>query len=244
MTTITQKEYEIKSYETDSNAQIKPYILLHYLEDIAYHDAQKFSVGYLETHARNQGFFLIKYHLKFTLMPKMSDIVKIKTWITKAKSIQCRREFEIMDSNNNVFGRASSLWLLVNLNTKKILNPYKELTFPDLKENYALDTTFEKIPTLKKIDFESQINITYDDIDLNSHVNNSNYLKFALNTLPYDFLLYHSISEIKIYYKKEAMINDIIISQVQILKEKKITLHKIINKNTNEELTTLELHFK
>ncbi len=244
MVAITQKEFEIKSYEVSANTEIKPYSILHFLEDVAYHNAKEIGVGYEDTVAKHQGFFLIKYHLKFNLMPKMSDIIKAKTWIVKAKSIQCRREFELSDINNNIIGVASSLWLLVDLNTKKILNPYKELTYPDCEENYAFDTTFPKIPIINKVDFESEINITFDDIDLNSHVNNANYLKFALNTLPADFLKNNSVCEINILYKKETILGETIISQAQLLKEKNATLHILKNKATGEELTTLEIFFK
>ncbi|MGI6681433.1 MAG: acyl-[acyl-carrier-protein] thioesterase [Bdellovibrionota bacterium] len=236
----TTKKYEVKSYEVDANNKMKPYALLHDLEDVASTNAKKLGVGYSKTQTLNVGWFLIKYHLKFEKFPDSLDTIYIKTWAIKSKGIYCRREFNVQDENYKNIGAASSLWVLVDLETKKILNPYKELSFPELEEKYALETSFPKIPPLEKVDIQKDIEIGFDDIDLNRHVNNSNYLKFVLNTLSFDFLLKTSIKEIEINYKKEVKIDDIIIVETEF-KDNNITLHNIKNKKTNEDLTSFRI---
>ena len=238
------KQYEVKSHETNANNEMKPYCLLHDLEDVAYTNAESLGWGYSKTSTLNYGWFLIKYHLKFDSFPKSLDKIQVKTWAVKSKGVYCRREFEVYDANNNKIGVASTLWVLVELGTKKILNPYKELEFPDLKTEHALETTFPKIEPLDRIDISKEIEVTYDDIDLNRHVNNSNYLKFAINTLSYDFLINNTIREIEIYYKKEARFGDTILSEVEFKDDIKETLHSIKNKETQEELASIKVLWK
>lgn len=244
MALFSIKQYEVKSSDTNANNEMKPYALLHALEDAAYTNAESLGWGYSKTSTLNYGWFLIKYHLRFESFPKSLDVISIKTWAVRSKGVYCRREFEVYDANNNKIGVASTLWVLVDLETKKILNPYKELDFPELKTEHAIETTFPKIESLSSIDISKEIEITYDDIDLNRHVNNSNYLKFAINTLSYDFLLSNTIKEIEIYYKKEAKYGDVILSEAQFKEDIKETLHSIKNKETGEELASIKVLWK
>ena len=117
----SEKNYEIKSYEANANGEIKPSFLLHRLEDIAHINADLLGFGYSNTYAKGLGWFVLKYHLKFDRMPRSWENIKIKSWPTPQKGIQCRRDFEVCDENGNKIGAAASLWVLIDLNTKKSL---------------------------------------------------------------------------------------------------------------------------
>ena len=235
----TIKTFEIRSSDVSANNEAKPQAILHCLEDAAYTNANENGFGYDATSKKNVGWFLIKYHLVFEKKFKAEEEVKIKTWPSKTKGIYCQREFEIYDSDDNKVGCATSLWLLVSFDTKKILDPYKTFDFPELDEKYVMQEPFPKISTPTNFDFENTFQVTFDDIDLNKHVNNSNYLKYAINTLPYDFLLENFPKDILIQYSKEATIGDFIVSKVSFDKEKNESLHILQEKTSQKTLTSL-----
>lgn len=238
----TTKEYEVKSYELNANVEIKPYVLLHYFENAAYDNAEELHIGFSDTYPRGYGWFLIKYHIKLDKFPSW-ETVKVKTWASENKGIQCRREFEIYNADNVKIGCASSLWMLIDLNAKKIVNSKKVLNFPPLTGEFALDTKFEKIPLPERIDNEFNLVASFDDIDMNRHVNNSNYIKWATQSFDYDFLINNSPKETEINYKHEIKCGDSINSKMQYDEENNVSVHLFTETTKNIEVAQIRIHW-
>jgi len=239
---VTEK-YDIKSFEVNANNELKPFVLLQHLEDAAYVHAEKYGFGYSATYPNGYGWFVIKYHIKLNKLPRAWEKISITTWPCLSKGIQCRRDFEIYDENNAKIGKVASSWALIDLGAKRIVNPFKTLNFPELKEEYALSTDFAKFEPVQNACYEKLIDVRFDDLDLNKHVNNANYIAWATEAMPYEFLSENSISEIEIYYKKEAKYGMKILSQTEIQPDSNITLHTLKDSSTGEELALIRIHW-
>lgn len=239
----TIKEYEIRSYELNANIELKPFVLLHYFEDVAYENAERLGFGFSATYPNGYAWFLIKYHMTFDKLPSWEN-VKIKTWASENKGIQCRREFEVYNKDNEKIGSVSSLWVLIDMNTKKIVNSKKVLNFPPLSGEFALDTRFEKIPVIERIDNEIILTASFEDIDMNKHVNNSNYIIWATKALDNEFLMNNSMKEIEIYYKHEIKCGDSISSKVQYDSENNVSLHSFTEISQNVEAAQIRIHWQ
>lgn len=238
------KKYKIKSYEVTQNNELKPFALLHYFEDVAYLNAESYGFGHSVTSAKNLYWFVVKYHLKFEELPQAWEKIKIKTWPRKNGGIQCLRDFEIYSEDGRKTGVASSAWVLVSVDSKRPVNPFKTLEFPNLPEEKALETSFEKIPPVLKVDYEKTFEIRFDDLDINRHVNNANYIAWATETLPYDFRVENSLAEVEIQYKKECTYGMVVLSQVEYDEEKNITLHSLKNAASLENLCDIRIRWK
>ncbi len=237
------KEYEVKSYEVNCNNELKPAYLFHFLEDIAYESAENLGFGYSDVYTRGLAWFVVKYRLKLDKMPKAWEKIKIKTWPIANKGITCRRDFEIY-KNDEKIGCAASLWTVVDINSKRLLNPFKTLNFPELDDKKALDTDFEKVETIEGADFKKEITIRFDDTDLNGHVNNSNYISWAQDTMGYDFLKTHTAYEINIDFKKESTADtEKVISLALYNKDGCYSVHSLMTVN-GEELAHIKIKWK
>ena len=115
----------------------------------------------------------------------------------------------------------------------------KEITLFEKRKD---DLKYNKIPQLQNIDFEKEFSVRFDDLDVNRHVNNSNYITWAFETLNFDFRNSKKPKTLDIVFKKEAKFGDVISSQVQVIKN--TTLHIIKNKQTNEELCLIQANWE
>ena len=109
--------------------------------------------------------------------------------------------------------------------------------------NVTLDTIFKNIEssaigTASEPDFKG----LFDDIDVNKHANNSNYLVWALETIPYEFRLNNSSKVIDIKYRKEISLGGKVISSVQ--KDDCVTTHHLIDSSSKEELCSLRVEWR
>ena len=238
------EDFVVKSFEVNACNVIKPHSFFHYMEDIAYKHAEKYGFGYSATYPNGYGWFLLKCHIKFDTVFHAWSKLTISTWPCESRGIQCRRDFLVTDEDNDVVATAATSWGLINFETKRLVNPFKVLNFPQLYPEYSMVTNFDKIPELEKISYSKKFEVRFEDVDLNNHVNNAIYISWAIEALPYEFLKKYVLSEVEIYFKKEATFGTDIVSEVFWDVDKNTTIHAIKNSATNDELTSLRLMWK
>ena len=227
--------YKIKYFEKDPQNRIKFNVLLDFMSDIATKHADSKNWGYNFISERNYAWFLLKYAIKFNKYPENLSEINIGTQSKGANKLFAYREFLISDKDDNVLGNAFSLWGLIDLNTRKMLNIHD--VFQDNMSVYQKDENdlqFTKIPPISNITCEKQFEANYYDIDINHHVNNTCLIRWAIEALPVEFLTNHSISDVQIVFKNETKLHDKIITQVEI--NNNVTVHSIKNANTNDDL--------
>lgn len=230
------KTYPIKYYEMDCNEVLKPSALMNLLQDMATINAEMLNFGYSFTHPKNYGWFLIKYHMEFDDYPHNLDNLVIKTEARGIAKIFAARDFELCTTDGKRLGRIISNWMMIDLNTKSILPLAKVVDFMPAMEKRETDLQFEKIKAPEEIHFEKAFEIRYDDIDVNQHVNNANYIVWAFEVLPYEFKMHHRLKKLDVIYKKEIAFGEKIISSAEFYIDKKTSTHVLKNADTKEDL--------
>lgn len=206
---IYNKEIEVFFKDCDSNRRIKLPAIMGYASDIAGNDYTDKGITRKEMEAVNQVFLLARYHYRFYRVPSEGEIITYKTWEKAIESGHVLRDFEVLDSNNEVCFLISSTWIVVDPTTRKIVRP-KNFT---LREIIPSDRVLDCEPC-GKINFDNEKlnplgerDVFYTDIDANGHMNNANYGALALDFLPND-LRDRTLSDFYINYNKEAMLAD------------------------------------
>lgn len=229
-----ENKYQLKYYEMDFKMSLKPSALLNFLQDVATINAEMLGFGYSFTHPKNYGWFLIKYHMEFDDYPQELDEITIKTEARGISKIIANRDFEIWTSDNKKrLGRVASQWMMVDLETKGVL-PLTKITEMPLLEKRDTDLTFNKILPPESFEYEKTFEIRYDDIDVNQHVNNANYIVWAFETLPWDYKAQNKLKTLDIVYKKEISFGNSVISQAQI--NENTSVHALKNATTGDDL--------
>ena len=238
------KEYEIKYYEQNVNGDLKESALLNFLQDIATLSAESLEFGPSFVFANNYAWVVLKYHIElFAPLRNLSSIV-IKTEPRGIAKLYAYRDFELYTKDGQCIGKAVSTWVLIDICTRKLLNTQKILAdFMAPYQKRETDLVYEKIDSPDELMYQEVFDVRFDDIDVNRHANNSNYIVWALETLPVDFRLKHSPKTIDIKYKKEIGLNARVLSEAQqILTDGNVqTLHVIKDEQNAQDLTSLKI---
>lgn len=233
---VFEESLKVRYSETDFNLVLKPSVLLNFLQDLASDNAESLGFGYSFVTEHNLAWFLLKYHMEFNDYPSHIYDLKIKTEPRGYNKIFAFRDFELY-SGQKLIGRAASTWSLVDLQTKNIVaiqnvlssNPY--MTQFQKRET---DLTYSKFHPLERIDIERVFEIRFDDIDVNMHVNNSNYIIWAFEPLDFEFRSSKKLMTLDIMFKKEIKYGGKVLSQIEISDD--ITNHVLKNSETGEDL--------
>lgn len=186
--------------------------LIKYLQDAAGEHSDLAGYGISNIEKTHLAWLVLNWKVKMISHPHYNEEITIKTWARSLEKIYSYRDFEILDSNNNLVAIASSKWLLVDSDTKKI----KHIT-EDIVNSYGLNNkaVFNvSLDEKPKVPENNSLNFTYKvqrrDIDTNHHVNNLFYIDFALETIPENIYLSNEFNNIEIFYKKEIKYGEII----------------------------------
>ena len=189
---------------------------------------------------KNLAWFLLKYHIEFEKYPQNIYNLKIKTEPRGWNKLFAFRDFEICDGDD-ILGRATTCWGLIDLNTKNMVNVGAVLADnPNFNkfEKRESDLSFNKILPMQNVDNEKVFSVRFDDLDVNQHVNNSNYIVWAFESLDYEFRKNKQLKTLDMLFKKEVSYGNNVQSQLQVLNG--TTLHTLRKQDTGEELCLVQ----
>lgn len=242
-TVCTTKKINLKYSEMDHNLALKPYSLLNFLQDIASENAEKHGFGYSFVSKNNLAWFLIKYRMEFDNYPvNVSEL----TLITEPRGYNkffAYREFELFNADIRL-GRIFSVWTLVdiNLRTPVLISSAIEnhpVMIPYQKKSDEL--SFSKLKTVENPELIKEFEVRYNDLDVNGHANNGNYIVWAFEPLTYEFKTNHKIKTLDMMYKKEAKFGEKLIVEVSF-KDENTTVHIVKNEQA-EDLCIVECNW-
>lgn len=233
------KNITIRYSETEQNLALKPYALLNFLQDVASQNACDLNFGYDFLYPKNLAWFLLKYRMEFYEYPFDIGQLKVTTDPRGYNKLFAYRNFEMI-KNDKIIAKMSSIWGMVDFKKRSMvpIDPIlKDCQFMNNYHKMPDDLEYSKIIYQGEDDKKEDFKVRYNDLDVNGHANNGNYIVWAFEPLDYDFRNTHKIKTLDMVFKKEARYNDVITSKLQI--KDNTTLHKLVNQN-NEEVCLVQ----
>lgn len=237
---IYSQSFRVRAYEMDSQGLAKPETLLNYLQEAAAQHAHRLGFSVLDLNKKNLTWVLSRYHILIHRYPAWGSEVSVRTWPAQGEGLFAIRDFEASDEEGP-FAAATSSWMVLDLSTKKPVSVGKNLPEYPLHEERVLDDPFLALPGLDRIDQERSFTVLQNDLDFNRHVNNAVYIRWGLEGVPKDVLLFRRPQSIEITYRKQVFYGDIIQSRIQKSAEdpEGTFFHQIYREKDGQELARL-----
>ena len=238
-----EKTYSVSMSEQDLQYYLKPAALLNFLQDAASRNLDDSPFSNPALNAQGLGWFLVRYRIEFDRYPQGTDTIIVRTENRGMYKLGAYRDFEVYTNEGERLLRATTSWLMVDIENKSLVNI--EQKFPQIKrfEKREDDLTLRKLKSFDSSDCEKLFHVRYDDLDMNGHVNNTVYMTWAMELVDFEYRKNHSIKSIDIYYKHEAKYGEDILSCVKADYSNNITEHIIKDAQNGEELCLIKVEF-
>ncbi len=186
--------------------------------------------------AQGLTWMLHKLHILINRMPEQGENVTLETWPSGIDRLFAIRDFRMV-AGEEVLLRATSEWMVIDVNRRRpvrlpaCVTETAAFCVDGIREiPFELDT--KKMP----IDFEStrRFTATYDNIDFNKHVTQATYVRWVTNSLSYEFLKDHEITELEIIYEHEVLPDSVVCAGCHVEKEENRV--KVYHQVRNESL--------
>ncbi|HAZ37291.1 MAG TPA: acyl-ACP thioesterase [Clostridiaceae bacterium] len=216
-----KKTFEVGYYEINKNDKATPTSILNYLEETAVEHSE--SIGYGVKRLKENGFGWVITHCCINMErgPMWNEKITVETWASGFNKFYATREFCIRDANENIIGRATSLWIFFDIEKRRPVRIPDEITeaFGYFENDRGLDVDFRKFRPNFELDNSKQFFVRRSDIDTNEHVNNVKYVEWMLETIPKEAYDNYILEGAEVLYKKETYYGETILSSCTILNE-------------------------
>ena len=216
--------------------------ILEYLENVAGYHSDSVGCGLNSSEQSHLNWILLDWKVKVIKRPKYGQTLEISTWSRKVEKFYAYRDFEVHDEENKLCVIATSKWLLINNQTRKIAR-----VEPEMAAKYESETdkkVFEKeLGKLKKPEhFESEIKykVTRRDIDIIGHMHNIYYLDLAYEALPDEVYAKRPFSKFRIMYKREITLGQVVSLKYTNIGDKHIIVFESDDGNVLHAIVELE----
>lgn len=237
------KDFSIYSYTANRFGNASLSSIFNFLIEIAWEHAQKLDWGFNELKSNNLFWVLSRVYIKTNKYPHWQDKITIETWPTGTDGIYAFREFAVKNEKGEIIINASSSWLILDLDTKRIIRPDKlSPTFRDLAQNKICRYPQKIRPNKNKENLYFSP-VLFTDLDINQHFNSVKFVERALNHFGIDFLNIHEVAEIEVNYMKEGMPEDAIAVSVTKTTENE-NLVSLVRESDSVDLCSMKINWR
>lgn len=204
------EKHTIPCYDTDAAWRLKPTSFMNMAQEAAGRHAVYLGFGYDDLIKTNTAWILSRVHVEFIDTPKWREEITLNTWHKGLNRLFFLRDFVLTDNEGRERVKATTSWLVLNLETRRLVRDPKLMEDGTICTENALETPADKVQMPK--DVESELvrthHVSYSDIDTNGHTNNAMYMQWSMNSVGYDITSTRPVKEFTINFNHETKAGD------------------------------------
>ena len=198
-----KKSYIVSNNDVDASFKLKIPAIFRYFQDVALLATEDAKVDSMSLSKKNIDWVITRMSVQIKRLPKCDEEITVCTYPGKDMAMLYPRYFAILDIKGNVIIRSTSIWALIDNNTRKVIVD-KEVISKLPEETHESQLPFpEKISLPMNQRFLERRVIHYSDLDFNTHMNNVRYIELLMDTHDSKFHKEHQVKSISLNYLKE-----------------------------------------
>lgn len=195
--------HKLAEIDCDWNGWILPGVLLRITQQAATEHCMGLGLDQAFYQANQAVFLMAKMAFVWNQVPRCGQTIHLVTKPEMARRATYKRITTITDEQGTVLGLVDSRWVLVDLQSHRILRKapeaFQSLGFADSVEE-QLSMQMQKAALLQTA---GVARASYTYCDINGHMNNSRYADIACDALPQELLRRAPITHMTISYHNE-----------------------------------------
>ena len=195
--------FPVTALHADCFGRAKPSSLLRFAQDAAESHCHLLGTDWDTMAKKNYFWAVIRQRMEITRLPNTGETVTVKTWPMPTTRVAYPRATEGFDEAGNSLFKVISLWVIMDMDSRAMVLPGKSgvdvagTSFgTELKAPGGLSSGGGSCHTQRPVSF--------CDLDVNGHMNNTRYLDWLCDLRPAAFHKEHPLKAVTICYMNEA----------------------------------------
>lgn len=202
----------VPCYDTDASWLLKPASFMNLAQEAAGRHAVYLGFGYDDLIVSNTAWILSRVHVEFIDTPKWREDITLTTWHKGLNRLFFLRDFVLTDAQGKERVKATTSWLVLNLETRRLVRDPKLIEEGTVCTENAIETPADKVQMPKDLEpeFVMEHKVAYSDIDTNGHANNAMYMHWAMDAVDYDIASTRPVKEFTINFNHETKAGEVV----------------------------------
>lgn len=203
MEPIYVQNFTVEDAWVDRYGRMKPSAILYLAQEMGGRHSALMSLDYDSLARRNLFWAVTRHRVQVTRLPALGEKVRVETWPLPTTRAAFPRSVVAYDAQGNELFRCITLWVLMDLDTRKMIVPGKSgiMVVGTIRGN-ELPAPAGLIP--KPLGTQSLRTVAFTDLDRNGHMNNTRCMDWIADLLPSRFHERHSVTDFTVCYLAEA----------------------------------------
>ena len=199
------QKFQIPCYNTDMSRRLKPASFMDLAQEAATLHANILGFGYDDLIVSGNAWIISRMRVIFVDTPKWRDDVILTTWHKGLNRLFFLRDFLMTDNEGNVKVKATTSWLVLNLDTRRLVRDPHLLDEGKTCVENVIEIPADKVvmPKDAEVKLVMEHEAAYSDLDMNGHVNNAIYMQWAMNAVNYEISSERPVKEFTINFNHE-----------------------------------------
>lgn len=203
---MLENTFTLRVAECDLRGAWRPGAILTELQEAAGLHSAALGCGREALLGVGAAWVVSRLALQMDRYPLYGEKITVRTFHGPARHSLFPRFFVLLDGASQVIGKASSLWLLMDLQSRRSLSG-DALPVP-LPDNGGLSAPLPlpgNIPSVAAAETVFSRVPVYTDLDPNLHVNNARYVDWLCNALGVETMTAYQLRTLTVHYNSEIL---------------------------------------
>lgn len=207
MDKVYTEPLELRALSCDMRGVWKPSAILTTMQETASAHSARLGLSRSVMDSLGVAWVLTRVKVEFTQLPRLSERLMIETYPTPNRHLFFPRSHIFRDEAGQQIGCANSLWVTMDLATRRIeKNEYILSRLPDnrdLAPATGMPGTIRALPGCEPV--VGSVLPQISELDMNMHVNNTKYMDWCFNALGLEVMKDRAITAFEVSYDMEIL---------------------------------------
>lgn len=204
MEPIYVQNFTIDDSCVDRYGRMKPAHILYIAQEMGGQHSALMKLDYDTLASRKLFWAVTRHRVQISRMPHLGETIRVETWPLPATRAAFPRSVVAYDAKGNEVFRCITLWVLMDLDTRKMIVPGKSgIIVAGTVRGNELPAPGGLIP--KTIGTQVNRTVSFTDLDRNGHMNNTRCMDWIADLLPSRFHRSHTVTDFTVCYLAEAL---------------------------------------
>lgn len=205
---VSTEHFRVNAINTSLHNRLTIPSLAGFMQEAAYKNVEENGLPGQSLMAQGMAWVLLKIQVQVNQLPGHREGLRLTTYPAGSERFFFYRDYIFEDGAGNHCGQASSMWVLIDLQSRK---PCK---VPEQVLPLARSAVEAPLPRPGKITLPgfktpaASFTARWLDMDVNRHTNNSVYFRWIEEAMPEQVLQTCTIGQVAIAFKEECLLND------------------------------------
>ncbi|MCG8635742.1 MAG: thioesterase [Desulfobacterales bacterium] len=225
----------------NANGKIKADWLLNIFQDAASHQCDAFGISGFDMAKKKLKWVVAQYNIHIHDHVDWLSPMRLTTSRAPWKNLYEVRQFSLTSEDGTCLVEACGIWILIRAETGRPVRLAPHMPGELMQVSASEPELFKPPGEFGEFHHETGRQARFLDLDLNQHVNNRVYLRWAVESLPEPYCFDYTPVQCRVAYLKEGLYSHRILSRIKLefTQAGLTTGHSIFNETTETELARL-----